>query len=350
MAKNDIIKAPVVYNFFIRPDISKRVFEAIREAKPNKLYLVSDGPRNEAEKKVVIENRRTLELMVDWPTNLSKIYLDDNIGIDNIMELTFERVFEKEDRMIFLEEDIYPSQSFFGYCDELLEKYIDDERIFLIGGINWLGEYPNYSTKNPSYFFVNGCSTWGMATWRRTYLKIQKDLTILDNHYYDNAIKELMKIRNSLIDYKKVRLIKDSPETVFTKGELFLMGFNQNILFNSLAIVPQRNLILNLGNSEGAEHSDATKLLPHSMREFEKMILHELEFPLIHPDFLIVDHVYSKLYLNLNPPKNFLFNILIKFERALRILLFGGPGRFWIKFKKAISRYWNIDRKLKKYK
>jgi hypothetical protein len=288
--------------------------------------------------------------MIDWNVELTKIYLDKNIGMDAISDLTFQKVFESEDRIIFLEEDIFPSLSFFRFCDELLEKYLNDERVFLIGGMNGLDEYPNYPTKNPSYFFVNTCSTWGMATWRRTYLKLQKDFSVLDNIYYDNAIKALMARRKKFHHYQKMRFLKDNPQATILRGELYFMGFNQNILHNSLSIIPSKNLILNLGNSEGAEHSDKSLLLPKTMRYLDLMTLHELEFPLIHPEFMIVDYYYSLLRSRLNPKGNIVIRVFIKISRGIRILVYGGPKRFWSKFKKFIIRYWTLERKLKKYK
>jgi hypothetical protein len=295
---------------------------------------------------IILEHRKAIEGMIDWTVDVTKIYKDDNIGMDAIMDLTYERVFEHEDRMIFLEEDIYPSLSFFLFCEDLLEKYKDDERVYLIGGMNGLGEYPNYSTQNPSYFFVETCSTWGMAIWRRTYLKFQKDFSILKNEYYNHAIRRLMEKRKKFHDYQRVRFIIDNPDVSITKGELFLMGFNQNILYNSVSIVPSKNLVLNLGNSEGAEHSDAPRLLPKSMRGFEKMKLYDLEFPLIHPEYLIVDH-YTQ---SLSKKTNIIVRMVVKVERGLRILFFGGPKRFWVKLKKFTIRYWTIERKERKYK
>ena len=40
----------------------------------------------------------------------------------------FSWVFEKEEQAIILEDDCIPNLDFFRYCDEMLEKYKDDER------------------------------------------------------------------------------------------------------------------------------------------------------------------------------------------------------------------------------
>ncbi|MFM6097505.1 MAG: glycosyltransferase family 2 protein, partial [Dolichospermum sp.] len=39
------MKTPVAFIIFNRPDTTKRVFEAIRQAKPPKLLVIADGPR-----------------------------------------------------------------------------------------------------------------------------------------------------------------------------------------------------------------------------------------------------------------------------------------------------------------
>ena len=40
---------PVLFLIFNREELTNRVFEAIREAKPPRLYVVADGPRNNVE-------------------------------------------------------------------------------------------------------------------------------------------------------------------------------------------------------------------------------------------------------------------------------------------------------------
>src|SRR5687767_6650935 len=60
-------QTPVLFLVFNRPSTTRRVFEAIRAAKPSKLYIAADGPRyhkkGEAEKCLEV---RTIVLDVDW--------------------------------------------------------------------------------------------------------------------------------------------------------------------------------------------------------------------------------------------------------------------------------------------
>lgn len=338
---------PVVYNFFIRPEISILVFKEIRALKPLKLYLVSDGPRNDNEKSLILENRNQIDGLIDWSCDVHRLYLDKNHGIDSIMELTYDFVFSREDRMIFLEEDILPSQSFFYFCEDLLEKYKDDDSVFLISGMNFLEEYPS---NGPSYFFVDSTSTWGMAIWKRTYDSMQKDLGFLDNSYYSSVIRRLMLRRNRFAFYQHLMVKKVFPEKKILDGEFWLMGFNQNILYNALNIVPSVNLVLNIGNSKNAEHSDEAKLLPKRMRTINNMKKFELTFPLVHPKFKIVDYEYKSILDIKNSRFQNLLYLPNKLERALRILIYGGYSKFFRKSKLALNRYRNYTRYKNKFK
>jgi hypothetical protein len=337
---------PVVYNFFLRTDIILLVINEIKKLKPQVLYLVSDGPRNESEKHLVNLNRSLVSSLIDWECSVIKVYFDSNKGFDSVMDHTYEGVFKSYDRMIFLEEDILPTQSFFRYCEELLEFYKTDEQIFLITGMNFLENYP---LSGPSYFFSNGGSTWGMALWKRTYEKFQKNLDFLDNNYYHSIVRSRMKAAGKNSSYQHLMLKKNKPELIPYDGEFWLMGFNQNILFNSLAIVPSRNLVRNIGDSPLSENSDDPKLLPKKLRRVGELKSHDLTFPLIHPEFRIVDYFYSETLYKLNK-QDLLSSILIKLERGLRLLLFGNLRYFIKKLKGFFDRKLIYEREKNKFK
>jgi hypothetical protein len=67
-------KTPVAFIIFKRPDTTERVFETIRQAKPPKLLVVADGPRNdrpgEAEKCAAT---RAIIDRVDWDCEVSLV-------------------------------------------------------------------------------------------------------------------------------------------------------------------------------------------------------------------------------------------------------------------------------------
>ena len=329
------LTTPVVFSIFIRPEVAKEVFSVIREVKPSKLYLISDGPRTLVEESLVYENRKSIESMIDWDCNLTRIFFDTNLGIDEIIKKSFFKIFEIEDEIIFLEEDVIPSNSFFYFCQELLEKYRFDNRVYLISGMNRLSNYPTNSEQ--SYFFVDDCNYQGIAFWKRTFENFQYDLKIFNSHYLDELIKSRLKSKSNISSYYKAKYLFGNPNHKTLVGELFFGGLNDNVLFNSLAVVPSVNLIKPIGDTFRSENSDDTKVLPRRLRVWSEMKNEEIEFPLNHPQFLIMDNIYKakvKKKFHINP----LFKILIKIERGIRIIYFKGINEFVNKFQRFLKR------------
>ena len=75
------MKTPVAFIIFNRTDITVKVFEAIRQAQPPKLFVIADGPRQdkigEAEKCAAT---RAIIDRVDWECEVKTNYSDTNLG------------------------------------------------------------------------------------------------------------------------------------------------------------------------------------------------------------------------------------------------------------------------------
>lgn len=319
------MQTPVVYNLFKRPIIVKTVLSRIRLARPKIVYLFSDGWRSDQESLLIRESREIALSLIDWDCDLKVFFLDKNKGPDMMTKFIFETVFSQFDRLIYLEEDMLPSLSFFPFCEELLEFYKNDDSIYLIGGMNFLEDYETIS--NYSYIFQNYTSTWGIALWKRTYERIDYNLKYLEDNYYNKLIK--YKLKKSSLKFFRILINKLNSISV-KEGELWLMGYNENLLNNSLAIVPSRNLVRNIGDSTGAENGDDRKLLSIFQRWVFDIIEREIEFPIKHQKLKIVDDLYFDLVKKrsyVGPLKL----IVIKFERAFRILIFSGPLKLFQK-------------------
>lgn len=346
--KRKDFETPVIYNFFLRKDLINKVFKQIAKIKPKILILASDGPRSDFEINLVEAARLTVEALIDWDCEIFRLYSEVNLGYDRIMDLAFSTCFQLYDRAIVLEEDIYPSLSFFEFCDELLDKYINDDGIFMISGMNYLSEYP--INDDPSYIYVNSSSSSGIAIWKRTFEMFEKNLSKLLHPYYLDAIKSLMKNRNKFHHYQHLRFVIDNPDFSITHGEFWLMGLNQNILFNSLCIIPCKNLVKDIGATDDSENSDSLKSLTSRMRKFYNLQVFEMQFPLIHPIYRIVDYNYSKLVKKEFGNRGFFFGSLDKIERIVRVLVFGGPKKFILKVKKRLFILLNYELKKRRFK
>jgi hypothetical protein len=261
-------KSPVLFLIFNRPDTTKKVFEVIKRNKPQKLYIAADGPRNEklGEKEKCKETRKVIE-KVDWKCEVRRLYRNENLGCKKAVSGAINWFFENEDQGIILEDDCLPSDSFFKYCEVLLNKYKNDKQIYSISGDNF---QPERKYKD-SYYFTRYPHCWGWATWKRAWKQYDVDM----------ADWEKIKISQAFIDtfptkteYYYWKLLLDR----MYKGKIDTWDYQwAYTLFKNhgYAIGPSVNLVKNIGFGEEATH---TKIMNYSKE------VNEIKFPLKHPN------------------------------------------------------------------
>ncbi len=284
--KNNI-DIPVLLIFFVRPEPLSKVFEQIKIARPSKLYLYQDGARDGREDDVTnVKLCRNIVKDIDWECEVFYMYQEKNYGCDPSEYISQKWMFEKEEYGIVLEDDDVPSQSFFPFCKEMLEKYKDDDRIGVICGMNNLGTYDCTN----SYFFAQTGSIWGWATWKRNYDQLDPEYKWMDDAYIMNIFKDRIGIKSFDYLMKTINVHKRLGKEHY---ESILGSF---VLLNSkLNIIPSKNLISNIGiGADGTHAVDSVDKLPKGVRQVMHMNAHELEFPLKHPEYVLEDTIYKK--------------------------------------------------------
>ena len=285
------IDVPVLITFFCRPDTLKKVFESVREARPSALLLWQDGPRkNRPDDNENILKCREIVENIDWECTVYKNYHEENMGCDPSTFLAQKWAFEMVDKCIIMEDDRVPSQSFYIYCKELLDKYENDTRISHICGTNLLEIYKDCPY---DYFFAPfGSTTW--ASWRRVAQNWDETYSYLNDNYSRNCYRRIFGEKE----------YKNYIEGVATKHAATGYQWWETILgagakfSTQMAIIPTRNLITDIGLTENSTHAQADeRLLPKVLRDTFYMKAYDLEFPLKHPRWVICDFNYvDKLY------------------------------------------------------
>lgn len=283
---------PVAMIFFARPEQFKVVFECVRKARPSKLFLIQDGPRNEKDAEKIAQCRRIAE-DVDWECEVYRNYSEVNLGCGKRIYTGLKWAFEYVDRLVILEDDCVPSDSFFPFCGELLERYKDDGRICMISGMNHLGEYNEVQS---DYFFSYCGSIAGWATWKRCWDLVDFDMEYLNDPDVQRSLKLIAK-------YGPVEFRKRAAEWK-TKLESVRSGKKQSswsyqyglttILNSQLIIVPRVNMMGNIGAAENAANSpDDERYVPKAVRKIYHLPRGEVQFPLKHPRFVSIDYIHS---------------------------------------------------------
>lgn len=274
------VDVSVLILFFNRPEMLKRVFERVREARPSRLFLYQDGPRN-ASDVPQLEACRAIVSAVDWPCEVHTHYLDHNQGCDPSGYYAQQWAFSLTDKCIVLEDDLVPSLSFFHFCKELLDRYEHDERVGMISGFNPLGKVEGLSS---DYLFSTAFSISGWASWRRVINQREEQYQFLDNRDAVAHLEALIRSRHYHKDFLKV--CRGRREL----GIPFFESLLQSTLYlhSQLSIYPCVNLIENIGTSSESTHFESSpEFLPRAYRRMLTQPAQELSFPLRHPQYII---------------------------------------------------------------
>jgi len=281
------IDIPVLIIFFARPNVFSKVFEQVKIARPSKLFLYQDGARpNVASDAENIEKCRQIVKDIDWNCEVHTFYQEKNVGCDPSEFIAQKWMFKYVDRGIIFEDDDVPSQSFFTFCKELLDKYANDERINMISGMNHLGTYENGS----DYLFTTNTSIWGWATWKRVVDNWDETYSFLDNKY------QLEKIEQSFRNPKDFKRLFKTASRHKSMGKAFYESINESYshLNSMLNIVPTKNMISNIGISENSTHASSNlRKYPKTIQKVFFMDTYDIDFPLRHPEYVIEDIEYK---------------------------------------------------------
>ena len=299
------MKTPVAFLIFNRPDTTEMVFEEIRRAKPPKLLVVADGPREdrpgEAEKCAAA---RAIIDSVDWDCEVIKNYADANMGCRRRVSSGLSWVFDTVEEAIILEDDCLPHPTFFRFCEELLEKYRDDERIMAISGTNTLGEWkPSIQSYHFSYFGM----IWGWASWRRAWSYYDVEMKLWAEPEMKNRLRDV------LGEPKHYNRVKQALDTIYEGHDTWdFQWVFARISQSGLSVIPAVNLISNIGFTEEGTH---TKVASAGISNIP---LQSMSFPLQAPYGVGVDREYTERHNQKFMPKSLPQRIVGKIKRIFR--------------------------------
>ena len=234
------LDTPILLMIFNRPDTSDRSFEVVRKMRPKQLFICADGPRRDRpDDTAKCEKARAIAERVDWPCVLKTLFQNENLGCGLGSVTGINWMFEHVDRGIIMDDDCLPHPSFYYFCQELLEKYKDNPKVMHVSGNNF---QEGKKRGKASYYFSHYTHNWGWATWRRAWRLNE----------FESVGPEL---RRHIWDKQWLNSVRKH---------------------DGLAILPNVNLVSNIGWGEDATHTSGDS-------EFTDMPAQAMHFPLMHP-------------------------------------------------------------------
>lgn len=240
---------PVLLILFNRPNHTRQVLQRLRQVRPESLYVAVDGPRvghptdaeNVAACKVLVNE-------IDWPCTVIPLYRQTNLGCKIAVSSAIDWFFQHVEQGIILEDDCLPDETFFDFCRILLKKYADETTVMHIGGTNLYG---GLTWGSNSYFFSKVAHVWGWATWRRAW-------TLYDVAMSDYpAFKDAGGIEQTVTYPPSRSYWRASFDGTYAGG---VDTWDYQWVFTiwkhmGLSIIPNQNLITNIGFDEAATHT-----------------------------------------------------------------------------------------------
>ena len=325
--KNDV---NVLIIFFVRNEVLEKTFDSVRQARPRRLLLWQDGPREgRIDDLKGIEQCRKIVENIDWDCEVYRNYQTRNWGCDPSTFYSHKWAFSVVDTCIILEDDCCPSQSFYPYCEELLKRYKDDFRINRICGMCNIANY-----ESPyDYLFSRAGSGPGFATWKRVADLWDEQYSFLDDEF---AMRKFIALEQSKDDsYVKMchahrNSGKPHWETIWSFA---------SVLNNQLVIIPTKNLIHNIGiGTKNSAHSDTIleKIHP-SLRQITYQQSYDLEFPIKHPKYVFEDIEYQRQRMHILGRDNYINRLWVKSKVLIWRLTHGDLERM---LKKILNRFY----------
>ncbi len=262
---------PVLLITFNRPEEFSQVLSITLQQNPSTLYIAVDGARTGNQEDLSAQNKIS-EIIKNIPPTLAlktKIR-SENVGCKTNVSEAISWFFENEERGIILEDDCIPQASFFPFCEELLERYKDNETVMHIAGSNY-----HYGKEygNKSYYFSKYNTVWGWASWRRAWKNCDMAMKGI-NEFFNDAKTDSYFLNQEEKKFWHKLMLQCRDQNISTFDYQWLFSCWKK---GGMAIHPNKNLVSNVGIGNKATNtfsmSDAIK-----NRKVE-----EMKFPLQHP-------------------------------------------------------------------
>jgi len=276
---------------FGRVDYARQTFESIKKAQPAKFYFYTNKGRaehpDECQRNEIV---KSMAKEVDWPCEFKTWFRDEPVGVLDSIRLAIDWVFQNEEMAIVMEEDSVGAPSWYDFAAEMLVRYKDDQRIWMIGGSNYAEEY------NPlgnSYhfsrnFFINGWASWrdrwNKVPWGHLNFDVLFKNKVLDSYFPTKAQRSF-----------HIKRLKAYGKEVEQNQCWDIAFWYYGIANYSFSIIPSHHLVQNIG-LEGIHQGPLAKLRGKKLKiPYNPITFWNESFDIIHPELVCPENSYDKI-------------------------------------------------------
>ncbi|WP_416439622.1 hypothetical protein [Phnomibacter sp. MR] len=239
---------PIAIIFYNRPAYLQSLLNVLAIVRPTRLFAICDGPKDAAAAVQVNACRQLID-QISWPCTVTKNYAATNMGLRGRFDSGLDWFFDLNEAGIVLEDDVIPDPSFFTYTSTLLHRYMHDDQVMQIGGLNFQDGIRR--TKQAGYYFSAYAHSWAFATWRRAWQLHDKSMADWPTHGLHILHRQFGKDKQA-IQYWQYILNRhhQSPNDTWDYPWQYSIWRHQGI-----CCIPEVNLIKNIGFGPDAIHT-----------------------------------------------------------------------------------------------
>lgn len=244
----NITLAPICLFTYNRLQETKNTVETLQNnflAKESKLFIFSDGPKDDASSSKVNEVRDYIRTIEGFET-VEIFESPKNKGLANSIISGVSSVIKQFGSVIVVEDDLILSHNFLVFMNQSLQNYKNEQNVFSVSGYCLKVKPPqNYLF---DMFFWGRAHSWGWATWQDRWDTIDWDIKDW------NKFKEDKKAVSNFNAYGTdlFSMLKNSMEG---KVNSWFIRFTYNqFKQNKLTVYPLHSKVINKGFIEESTH------------------------------------------------------------------------------------------------
>lgn len=236
---NTMSISPITLFVYNRPRHLKQTIEALKKnklARESELFIFSDGPKDERDRKKVEEVRKYTKTIDGFKT-ITIIERKKNLGLAESIISGVTEIVNKYGTIIVLEDDLLTSPYFLKFMNEGLNLYENDEDVISIHSYI-------YPVKKllPETYFLKGADCQGWATWKRGWDLFEFDGQKLLEELQSRKLTKEFDFSGS---YTYTQMLRDQIEG--KNNSWAVRWYASAFLKNKFTLYPKESLIYNTG-------------------------------------------------------------------------------------------------------
>lgn len=249
--------SPVVLFVYKRSNHTRQVLEALsvcQNSKNTPLIIYSDGAKTNSSSKDKEEIEQTRQILRAFKEQNQNHFLSieiyeaqSNKGLSKSVKEGITEQINNYGRVIVLEDDIVPQKGFLNYMNEALEKYQNEEKVWGISSYAYPLENETHVKQETFFLPIN--SSWGWATWKRAWNKIDFDIERIFQKFEE---KSVTKQEYNFGNYYYYQILEAQRDQKIDSWAAFLMA--TLFLEKGWFLFPKYSLSKNIGFDATGTH------------------------------------------------------------------------------------------------